>query len=215
MKVTIKSITITSIISFVLYVALMLCVFSCRVAKKSWVEENFTEKSEIKEIKESLTYSNELIKEDVRQTILNEFNSKLDESTTKLNETLNENTITKIDIEAEFGKIKEAMVGNTKITSNGAKISVETTTSKYLQKDFESYKKDTKETIEMLLNENVLLEKNIEIVAKENNTLKSELKQIKETQSRYVTKKQLGLGFVLLIVIGLILYIINKKFRFL
>lgn len=215
MKVTLKKITVTTIISFAVYVSLMLVLFSCRTVKKEWVKENFTEKSELQEIKESLNYSNELIKEDIRQTILAEFKNNLIEITSKLNETLEENTIAKIDIEAEFGKIKEATIGNTKVTSNGAKISVETNTSKYLSKDFESYKKDTKETIEMLLSENVLLDKKIDKYSVENNNLKNQLSQIKETQSRYVTKKQLGLGFVLLIVICLIIYFINKSFRFL
>lgn len=215
MKVTLKKITVTTIISFTVYVSLMLVLFSCRTVKKEWVKENFTEKSELQEIKESLNYSNELIKEDIRQTILAEFKNNLIEITSKLNETLEENTIAKIDIEAEFGKIKEATIGSTKVTSNGAKISVETNTSKYLQKDYESYKKETQETIEMLLSENVLLEKKIDKYSAENNNLKTELTKIKETQSRYVTKKQLGLGFVLLIVIGLIIYFINKSFRFL
>lgn len=213
MKVTLKKLTIGTILSFIFYVAILLMFFSCRTVKKEWVKENFTEKSELQEIKESLNYSNELIKEDIRQTILAEFNKSLVEITSKLNETLEENTIAKIDIEAEFGKIKEATIGNTKVTSNGAKISVETNTSKYLSKDYESYKKETQETIEMLLSENVLLDKKIDKYSLENNSLKTELTQIKETQSRYVTKKQLGLGFVLLIVIGLIIYFLNKRFN--
>lgn len=200
-KTNLTSIRITLVISLII----LFNLFSCRSVKKEWVKENFTEKSELQEIKENLTYSNELVKEDIRKSILSEFNKSLIEINSKLNETLEENTIAKIDIEAEFGKIKEATIGNTKVTSNGAKISVETITSKYLQKDYESYKQENKETIEMLLNETLLLESNLEIVAKENNSLKTELKQIKDTQSKNVTIKQFSLG-ILLLILGFVIY---------
>ena len=210
-KTNLTSIKITLVISLIILFSL----FSCRSVKKEWIKENFTEKSEIQEIKESLTSSNELIKEDVLKSLLFDFNKNLSESVSKQSESESETTKATIDIEAEFGKIKEAMVGNTKISSNGAKISVETTSNKSFAKDYESYKKETQETIEMLLNENVLLEKKTDKYSIENNSLKTELKQIKETQSKLVTKKQLGLGFVLLIVIGLVLYLIIKRAIFL
>lgn len=207
-----KKLTKTTIKLFIVYVILMLTIFSCRTAKKEWVKENFTEKSQINEIKESLTYSNELVKEEIRKSLVLEFNKTLDETKSKLIETLDENTITKIDIEAEFGKIKEAMVGNTKVTSNGAKISVETSTNKSLSKDYESYKKESQESINLLLDETIKLSTKIELLAKENNTLKSELSQIKETQSKTVNKKQFTLGFMLLIVIFLI-YTFRDKLK--
>ena len=47
MKVTLTKITIGTMLSFILYVAILLMLFSCRTAKKTWVEENFTSKQEI------------------------------------------------------------------------------------------------------------------------------------------------------------------------
>lgn len=207
-KTNIQSITWGTAIAFII---LMLIVFSCRTAKKSWVEENFTSQEDFNKVQETTeNYINSENKK-LSQSFTAKYSEFLEKFSNKETTIENENTSIKIDIEAEEGKEKSATVGNTKVTSNGAKISVETLYNKAFSKDFENYKNESKKTDEQLFEENLLLENRIEKFYKENITLREEIKQIKESQSRTVTKKQLGLGIVILVVIYFLQKFLYKR----
>ncbi|MCB0447248.1 MAG: hypothetical protein KDD03_07010, partial [Gelidibacter sp.] len=168
MKLTLKKITVTTIISFAIYVSLMLMLFSCRTAKKEWVKENFTEKSELQEIKDNLTYSNEEVKAEIRNSLISEFSEKLKQQAEKTTNNESETTTVKGSITAEEGKEKSATVGNTTIKSNGANVTFETTSTKALSKEIESKYNELNQKLNQELKYN-------EYLYTEINSLKSEI----------------------------------------
>ena len=213
MKVTLKKITVTTIISFAVYVSLMLVLFSCRTAKKEWVKENFTEKSELQEIRDNLTYSNEEVKAEIRNSLISEFSEKLKQQAEKTTNNESETTTVKGSIIAEEGKEKSATVGNTTIKSNGANVTFETTSTKALSKEFETKYNELNQKLEQELKYNKYMYTEINSLKSEIAKITSNQKTEKTNKTRTVSKKQIGLGIVILIVIGLILYFFNKRFR--
>jgi len=205
MKVTLRKITITTIISFIVYVSIILLFFSCRTVKKDWVEKNFVANETLKTIEENLTYSNESIKEEIKVSLYDEFSQMLKETFKAENET----TTTTGTIEGVDGVEKSVTIGNTTIKSNGANVSFQTNNTKLVEsllKDFNEVTKTQEQIYKELFEENLLLEKRY---------LESEkrIETLEKTISKTVTKKQLGFGILAILIVGFLGYLANKKFK--
>jgi hypothetical protein len=205
MKVTLKKITITTIISFIVYVSIILLFFSCRTVKKDWVEKNFVANETLKTIEENLTYSNESIKEEIKVSLYDEFSQMLKETFKSENET----TTTTGTIEGVEGVEKSVTIGNTTIKSNGANVSFQTNNTKVYEsliKDLKEVNKTQEQTNKELFEENLLLERKYIETQKRIETLE-------KTISKTVTKKQLGFGILLILIVVFLGYLANKRFK--
>ena len=205
MKVTPKKIAITNIIAFII---LMLIVFSCRTVKKDWVENNFVANEKLKTIEENLTYSNESVKEEIRVSLYDEFSKMLKETFKAESET----TTSTGTIEGVEGVEKSVTIGNTTIKSNGANVSFQTNNTKQFEsivKDLKEVNKTQEQTNKELYEENVILEKKYLETEKR-------IKTLEETISRSVTKKQLGFGILIILIVvflGYLGYLVNKRYK--
>jgi flagellar hook-basal body complex protein FliE len=189
------------LIIFLLFIAFC----GCRTAKKTWVEDNFTSKETFKSIEENLTYSNETVKEEIRGSLYEEFSQLLKETFKSENET----TSTTGSIEGVEGVEKSVTIGNTIIKSNGANVSFQTNNTKLVEsllKDFNEVTKKQEQIYKELFEENLMLEKRY---------LESEkrIETLEKTISKTVTKKQLGFGILLLLIVAFLGYLANKRFK--
>lgn len=216
MKVSTKKIWHTVI--FIWLILAILLLSSCRVAKKEWVNENFSEKETVNDF---LTVQDSIVKSEIFK--LQSHVSKIETSVSKIealktSESSNETTSVSGTLTAEDGKEKSVTIGNTTIKSNGANVSFETSSSMAISKEFESKHKElTKE-----LNEQKKVSQNLR---SELNSLKSEFSELKATynsektlKSQTVTKKGFTLGFtsiLILIVLAIAaLFYFRKKIPF-
>lgn len=178
---------------------------SCRTVKKDWLKENYVEKTELKKLEQSINSSNEtsaVVEDFVKRKELTELIESLSKKT-NTHET--ENTIVSGNIEAEAGKEKSVTVGGTKIISNGANVSFETTNTKALSKEFETKYQElyTKEQKNSELIQNIYTK----LQSSENQIqlLESKIESLKNTETKEVKKKGFQLWVIVLIGIVLLL----------
>ncbi|MCB0460344.1 MAG: hypothetical protein KDC74_10070 [Flavobacteriaceae bacterium] len=190
----------------ILVIFLSLFVQSCRTAKKNWVEENFTSKTEIQAFQETFETSIETVKTETSETI-SEIRKEVSNSRST-NETTSEseNTTVTVDITAEDGKEKSATVGGTTITSNGANVKVTTNSSKEVSREFQ----EKFQEISIQLNSEKQLR---ETLQSELTSLKKEfsdfrLSQQTEKTTKTVTVKKKGFTAPVWIIIALVVLII-------
>jgi hypothetical protein len=183
---------------------LLLTLTGCRVAKKSWVKENFTQTEQLTSALQTQTDS---VTKQIKQ-ITELFESKLAEvsssSSTNTTQTETENTTVTGTIEAETGTEKSVTVGGTTITSNGATVSFVTNNTRNLSKQFEeSFTSITKQlTTERQYREDLQTE--IKSLKLENLNIKRDLERIKDERTKDVTKKGFTFGFWIWIVIAVL-----------
>lgn len=198
---------------FILITLVSLTLFNCRVAKKSWVKENFTENEQLTS---ALQVQNDSVAKQIKQ-VSELFNSKLQEintsASTSTTETATESTTVTGTIEAETGTEKSVTVGGTTITSNGASISFVTNNTRNLTHQFEeSISTITKQlTTERQYRE--MLQTEINGLKIQNQNIKKELEAIKNTKSKDVTKKGFTFGFTFWIVIAVIAVLVVLYFK--
>lgn len=186
---------------------------SCRVAKKEWVKENFTEKATTQEIRvvQDSTFKSEISKIETSIHKIETFVSKIETFKTSENET--ESTTVSGSITAEDGKEKSVSIGGTTIKSHGANVTFETTTSKAISKEFqESFQQISKE----------LQEKSVKLqeVQTELNSLKSEFSNFvstyqseKNAKTKEVKKTGFQFGVWIIVAIAIIITIFIWYFR--
>lgn len=188
---------------------IILCVFisfyGCRTVKKDWLELNYASKADIEMLQDKSTFLSESLKNEIRETLNKDFDEKLKQERISESTKEDETTTVKGTIEAEEGKEKTAEIGNTKIKSNGANISFETTTSKAISKEFESRYQQLEQK---LLEES----KKTERLQSQLNSLKSEIANLrsnqeteKTTKSKEKNSKGLTFGTILTLIIILVL----------
>lgn len=192
------------IIILLMFLLAFLC--SCRVAKKEWVKENFTEKATTQGIRvvQDSTFKSEISK---IETSIHKVETSIHKiETFKTTENQTENTTVSGSITAEEGKEKSVTIGGTTIKSLGASVTFETTSSKAISKEFqESFQQISKE----------LQEKSVKLqeVQIELNSLKSEFSNFVSTyQSEKNTKtkevKNTGFPFGVWILIAIVLIVL-------
>ena len=194
-------------------------LFSCRTVKKEWVKENFTEKATTQEIR--------LVQDSVFKSEISRIEthiSKIETSVSKNETTLessSENSTTTVSgtIEAEDGKEKSVTAGDLTITTNGANVSFQTTSSKSLSKEFESKYQELTTLLQEEMQFTQLLQSELNSVKKENTFVKSEIERLETLFSKQTTKRNFTFGTWLIIAVIIIalfgLYRFRKKLNFL
>ncbi len=198
---------------------LILSVFSgCKTVKKDWLKENYVEKTQFNVLEQQVISSTENSSETKDYITLEKFNEFKNSLSQKSSETSSEESTTKISIEAEDGVEKSAVIGNTKVVSNGASISVEVKNFKeasrsieILQSELEQYKTETSQLI-------TAFRKEINASAVKITELENELQSQKNVFTKTSKKKGFTFGTtvlilgILLIIIGLaVLYFYTKN----
>lgn len=188
-------------------------VQSCRTAKKDWVNENFTSKSETEAFQKGIAKVTETLKKDVAES-LTEFKKEVSSTaTTSSSETESENTTVTGTITAEDGKEKSVTIGGTTIKSNGADVSFTTTASKEISKEFlEKFQEISSELqSEKLLRET--LEAQLFSLKSEFANFRSSYESEKDTKTKTVNKKGLTGGFTFWIILAIIIIALIWYFR--
>jgi len=193
----------------------LLALFSqgCRVAKKDWVKENFSQKTETNQTKQTLEQSLETLKREMSETI-NQKVTSLSQSTSE-STTTNESETTTVTgtLTAEDGKEKSVTVGGTTITSNGANISFETSSSKKLIKEYQSEIQALTSELSDIRTENVQMSQELNSLKSEFALFRSTYTSDKETQSKTVKKTGFKFGFWVVLIIVLIVVGMLRYFR--
>lgn len=186
---------------------------SCRSVKKEWVKENFTEKSEISQLKANYSNLKNTLKTEINETLILEINEKLKQEKVYESSSKNETTTVSGSISAEDGKEKSVTIGSTTIKSNGANVTFKTSSTKEFTKQFESHLQE----LEIRLQESLL---EISILRSENNSIKSEFANFKSTydrektsESKTVKKSGLSFGTWLILIIIIIVIVLIWYFR--
>jgi len=198
---------------FIIAVWILLFATSCRSVKKQWVKENFTEKVELQEAKEtqSQTLKNEV--EKIENKITNLKKSLSETQTTKETSEENENTTIEGTLTAEDGKEKSIQIGNTTIKSNGANVTFKTNSSKSTSKEFTSQIERLESQIISIESNYRNLQSDVNTLTKENTDLKRQIEQVKTTKQKDVNKSGFSFGFYLWLVIILALVAVVWYFR--
>ena len=186
---------------------------SCRVAKKEWVKENFTEKATTQGIRvvQDSTFKSEISK---IETSIHKIETSVSKNETKsTSDTESQTTTVTGTITAEEGKEKSVTIGGTTIKSHGANVTFETTSSKAISKEFqESFQQISKE----------LQEKSVKLqeVQTELNSLKSEFASFvstyqseKNAKTKTVKKTGFQFGVWILIALAIIVLVFIWYFR--
>lgn len=201
----------------ILIILIVISFTSCRTVKKEWVKENYTSKQE------AIALSDDLLKETkeqlrlTKETLSKDFDEKIKQATEKTTEKTDEKTTVSGTIEAEDGKEKSVVIGDTKITSNGATVNFETTSIKSFLAE---YKTQVNELSSQLNEE----KQTNEYLLHELNSVKTELKQLQQeinsettTKSKDVNKSGLSFTTIILIVLVIILavsaFVVYKKYK--
>lgn len=184
----------------VILILIVLTLSSCRVAKKEWVKENYTEKSQLQDFQNSQTVKLNELKETIKQQ----------QQTVNTSQSVNQSEIETTEVTgtltAEAGKEKTAVIGNTTIKSNGADISFKTNTS------------NTKQTSKAIQELYTMLdyERNLnESFKSDINTLRNQVVAL-ETQLNAKSKetKKTGLPFSVWLVLFVIVALVFVYFKF-
>lgn len=194
---------------------LFISLFGCRIVKKEYLEENYVEKTELKQLEQDIIYSNERLKTEISTSIALDYNEKIKQATEKTSSNESETTTVSGSIEAEEGKEKSVTVGNTTIKSNGANVSFETTNTKALSKEFESKYNELDQKYSLLEQSKKLLEIRLDSINTKLTDFEKNYNSEKTTKSKLVTKKQLAFGFVLLLIFIGAYLLLRKKFAWL
>ena len=218
MKVTLKKLTIGTILSFILYVAILLMFFSCRTAKKTWVNENFASKQDISKLETTQLNSQKTLESKITNSLIIDFTEKLKLATEKTTNNETETTTTQIDIIAENGVEKKATAGNTTVTSNGANVSVQTTSSKALSKEFESKYQELSQKLDKEQKYNEHLYSEINSLKSEIANLRSTYQSEKQAKTKETTKRGFTFWAViiggLIVVLGVAGYVFRSRITF-
>lgn len=191
----------------------LLTLTGCRVAKKSWVKENFTQNEQLTSALQTQTDS---VTKQIKQ-VTEQFDSKLAEvsssSSTNTTATETENTTVTGTIEAETGTEKSVTIGGTTITSNGASVSFVTNNTRSLSKQFEeSITTITKQlTTERQYRED--LQQEVTSLKLQNLNIQRELETLKNERSKDVTKKGFTFGFWFWIIIAGLVVLVFFYFK--
>ncbi len=197
---------------YIILLVVFISLLGCRVAKKEWVKENYTEKSTTREIRvvQDSVIKSELFK---IKTSVSKLETSVSKSTTTNGSTSeNESTTVSGTITAEDGKEKSVTIGGTIIKSDGANVTFETTSSKAISKEFQ-------ENLQEISKE--LQEKSVQLqeVQTELISLKSEFSNFKLTYEsektiKTNTVKKTGFQFGVWIIAGIVVIVILAVWYF-
>lgn len=201
------------ILSIILLSFFLLSFTSC-VTKKKLKESQELATTHILDMTDiRLANFKNTLKGEISEVVSQEVTSKLKEQKESSSTNENETTDVTVNITAEYGKEKSATVGNTTVTSNGADISVKTSSTKAINKQIETLNSEwlqrynlVESTLISVVNEfNEFKESQLKI----NEDLKAE----KKTQSKETDKKGLSFWMVIIAIVSAFLFVAIKYFK--
>lgn len=206
-----KKLTKITMILFVIYIALGLtsCVSKKKLKESQELQTTYLlDQTEVKWVNSVQNIENKFSESTLK--IVNEYLKSYIENTST-NE--NESTDVTVNIKAEDGKEKSATVGNTTVTSNGADISVKTSSTKAINKQIETLNSEWSQKYD-------ILEKSIKTAEMKSeqrdyaNLKRIELLESKlDKQSKETDKTSPTFWVVLGLVISAILFIAIRYFK--
>lgn len=211
MKTTLKSITVTSIISFILYVFLMLSVFSCRTVEKAKTNEQFVSKQDLSQLDQKWSAYLQTFKKDVKETSLATVKDylKVQKESTSTNE--NESSVISGTATAEEGKEKTFTAGNTTIKTNGFDISFEINTLKQLNQSYESQIQETNKLLIEERNARISSETSLKQENKELLKRLEVLESEQSTQTKTVSKRTIAFWFIVVCAVSFVLFLLSRR----
>lgn len=202
------------------YISIILILFSsCRIVKKSYLEENYKSNEQIEQFAQELTTKIENKTKKVTEEKLKQFSSTINKASEKTRAETSKNSEAKTDlkatIKAEEGKTKSFTANGLEVVSNGADITITSSNkSSQSEKIIKEQKKEIEELKIYKLQSSIKiseLEKN-QIEQKENFQKEiSELKQKLESKSKKVTLLDLPFSFWLIFIgFGVVVLVLGK-----
>lgn len=192
---------------------LFISFFSCRTAKKEWVNENFTLKKTSVITEQDILYKITEQEKMIKESVLSELNETINSISEKNTTTETNSTTISGSVEAEQGKEKTVDANGLKITTNGFNVSFESKSTKELSKEFESKFHELSQQINHQREVNETLRDSISSINNKLSKHDEEIESIKNSKSKEVTSRSFSFGFVivLFLVIALLLVVIFFK----
>lgn len=184
---------------------LFFLITGCRTVKKEWVKENFAEKSELQTTQNIWTEFVQNSETNITESLKSFFDERIKSVKENTTSNENENTDISVNIKAEDGKEKSATVGNTTITSNGADITVKTSSTKVLSSQLETINKELTQTITKLETSLKTLENKFNEKIDAQNSVIEKLKSELNVKSKETKKTGMSFWFTFsLIILGIL-----------
>lgn len=210
MKTTLKSITVTSIISFILYVFLMLTLFSCRTVDKAKSNEQFALKQDLSQLDQKWSNSITNVETKIKESLILDITEKLKQYKESSSTNENESSVISGKATAEEGKEKTFNVGNTTIKTNGFDISFEINTLKQLNQSYESQIQETNKLLIEERNARISSETNLKQENKELSKRLDVLESEKSTQTKTVSKRGVTFWAIVICAVSFVLFLLYK-----
>lgn len=197
MKTTLKN----SIISFILYVLLMITIFSCKTVNKVKTHEDFASKNDLSQLDQKWSNYLQTFTKDVKETTESAVNAYF--IAEKESNSTNENESSVISGTITPGeKEKSVSIGGTTIKSDGVNVTFEIKSTKAKLQESLTQISELNQTIEKERNARISLENDFKEYKKQQSKVIDELKQEKSTQTKTVSKK--GFTFWAIVICALV-----------
>lgn len=209
MKTTLKNITVTSIISFILYILLMITMFSCKTVNKVKTHEYFASKNDLSQLDQKWSTHLQNFKTDVKESSLATVKDYL--TVQKESNSTNENESSVISGTITPGeKEKSVSIGGTTIKSDGVNVKFEIKNTKAKLQESLTQISELNQTIEKERNARISLENDFNEYKKHQSKVIDELKQEKSTQTKTVSKKGFTFWAIVICAIAIVLFLLYK-----
>lgn len=190
---------------------ILITLTGCRTVKKDWVKDNYVEKSEIDQLKQSIERFKQTVNTSIDERIDSKYTSILNEMREAVKVDENETTTIIGSIEAEEGKEKSATIGNTIIKSNGSNITFESTLNKAFNKELETINSKMEQTIEEHKKSLKAFEIDFEAYKLETQKKIAELQSQLYQKDKTTNKKGFTFTFIIILGIAILIYVFRKR----
>jgi cobalamin biosynthesis Mg chelatase CobN len=201
------------ILSIILLSLFLLSFTSC-VTKKKLKESQELATTHILDVTDlRIANFKNTLKGEISEVVSQEVTSKLKEQKESSSTNENETTDVTVNITAEDGKEKSATVGNTTVTSNGADISVKTSSTKAINNQIETLNSEWSQKYDIL--ETSLKTTEMKSEQRDYANLKriEQLESKLDKQSKETDKKVLSFCIIIIAIVLALLFIAIKYFK--
>lgn len=195
----------------IIKISLLFFILTSCVSKKKLKESQDLQSTYIlDQTEKKWTNSVQNIKSELSESILSQFNETIKSFKESSSSNENETTDVTVNITAEDGKEKSATVGNTTVTSNGADVTVKTSSTKAINKQIETLNSEWSQKYN-------LLEKSLINVTNELNEFKNyqlnineDLKSKLNVKTEETDKKGLSFWVIMIALILAVFFVAYK-----
>lgn len=201
------------ILSIILLSLFLLSFTSCVTKKKLKESQDLQSTYILDQTEKKWTNSVQNIKSELSESILSQFNETIKSFKESSSSNENESTDVTVNITAEDGKEKSATVGNTTVTSNGADISVKTSSTKAINNQIETSNSEWSQKYDIL--ETSLKTAEMKSEQRDYANLKriEQLESKLDKQSKETDKKGLSFWLIIIAIVSALLFIAIRYFK--